>query len=125
MLEIMKAKTFNYKKNHILYKEGEHIEGNSIFLIIKGKAEIKYKLKNKKEIKIIIKSGGFIGILENLTNKKYRITDAKFLEESKVCLWEKEDFLTQVSMVSDLGMKSIAFLSALLRTLNHKIQEMG
>ena len=35
----MKAKTFNYKKNHILYKEGEHIEGNSIFLIIKGKAE--------------------------------------------------------------------------------------
>ncbi len=117
--------SYRFKKDHILYSEGYPIKGKSIFLIRKGYVEIGYKLKNDKVLKIVIPEGGFFGIFEALGELEYRITEAKTVEESEISIWDKDDFITASSMNPELGLKSIVFLSTYLRTLNHKIQELG
>ena len=125
MSKTTKTKCFIFKQGHILYKDGDLIKNGSIFFIQKGKAEIRYMLKNKKEIKLVIPSGGFLGIIESLAEGSTRVTTAKFLEESTVMMWNKEDFFTDVSIIPELGIKSIAFLSTYLRTLNQELQEIA
>lgn len=124
MSKIANAKSYSFQKGHILYKEGDKISGNSIFLIKSGMAEIKYRLNNGKIIKFKIPSGGFAGIFETLAEEKVRSTEVEFIEDSLIFMWDKENFDNDVSIIQELGMKSIGFLSTFLRTLNHKIQEL-
>lgn len=125
MPPIIKNKIYNYKKNDILYKEGDEITKQTVGLIKEGKAEVIYKLKNGRLLKITIPRFGFLGILEGISNEDVRITKIKFLENSKVYFWNKEEFILDSSINPELGMKAIGFLSAFLRTINKKIQEVG
>ncbi len=125
MAPIIKNIIYNYKKNDILYKEGDKVSNQSIYFIKEGKAEIKYKLNNEKILKIVIPQYGILGILESVTDENIRIAEVKFLEDSKLYSWDKDEFILNASINPELGMKSIGFLSAYLRTINQKIQEVG
>ena len=125
MLEKNSSKCFLFKKDHVLFKDGDTISGKSVFLIKEGKAELRYKFKHNKEISFIIPSGGFLGIFENFAEQQVRITSVRFIEDSKVYSWEKEDFLSSVTIIPELGIKSVTFLSSFLRTLNQKMKELG
>lgn len=125
MISLINTQSYKFSKDHYLYKSGDPIKGLSVFFIKKGNAEIIYKLKGNKELIVEVPSGGFLGIFETLADKDKRITTAKFIDDTIVYCWNKEDFLNNVSVVSELGLKSVAFLSAFLRTLNIKIQEKG
>lgn len=125
MPPIIKNKIYNFKKNSILYNAGDEISKQAVGLLKEGKAEIIYKLSNGKLLKIIIPKYGLLGILETVSNEDTRITKVKFLEDSKMYFWTKEEFILDSSINPELGMKSIGFLSAFLRTINKKIQEVG
>src|SRR4030042_2277147 len=123
MAPIIKNKVYNFKKNDILYKKGDNINNQSIYFIKEGKAEITYMLNNQKLLKIIIPKYGILGILESVTDENIRLSEVKFLEDSKLYSWDKDEFILNASINPELGMKSIGFLSAYLRTINQKIQE--
>ncbi len=125
MAPIIKNIIYNYKKNDILYKAGDKVSNQSIFFIKEGKAEIKYRLNNEKILKLVIPQYGILGILESVTDENIRIAEVKFLEDSKLYSWDKDEFILNASINPELGMKSIGFLSAYLRTINQKIQEAG
>jgi CRP-like cAMP-binding protein len=125
MSQISQAKCFKFKKNHALYKENDPVKGLSIFYIKKGKVQLKYALNNNKTLAINVPQGGLFGLFEALNDNPSRITSAEFLEDSIIYLWNKEDFLTEVSIVPELGMKAIIFLSSFLRSLNKEIQKVG
>ncbi len=125
MAAIIKSKIYNFKKNDILYDIGDEITKHAVGLLKEGKAEIIYKLKNEKSLNIVISKFGFLGILESVSNEDYRISKVKFLEDSKMYFWNKEEFILDSSINPELGMKAIGFLSAFLRTINKKIQEVG
>jgi len=118
-----KAKVFKFKKDHILYKYGNKIKGESIFYLKSGKVQTKYNLGRGKKFILISDQGSLFGIFETLSGLDKRITEVKFLEDSIVFLWTKDDFLMDTSINQDLGMKSISFLSSVLRNINQKIQE--
>jgi hypothetical protein len=125
MAAIIKSKIYNFKKNDVLYDIGDEITKHAVGLLKEGKAEIIYKLKNEKSLNIVISKFGFLGILESVSNEDYRISKVKFLEDSKMYFWNKEEFILDSSINPELGMKAIGFLSAFLRTINKKIQEVG
>jgi CRP-like cAMP-binding protein len=121
----LKNKSYDFKKGHVLYKEGEPITKNIMGLIVSGKVSVTYRLEGGKTIKFIVPAGGFVGIFEVLSGQTAWLTDAEVIEDSTISFWLKDDFILDVSMVPELGMKSIVYLSTFLRTLNKKIQEIG
>lgn len=125
MPPIIKNKVYDYKKNDILYRTYDQVNNQSIFFLKEGKAEITYRLNNQKLLKVIIPQYGILGILESVTDENIRLTEVKFLEDSKLYSWDKDEFILNASINPELGMKSIGFLSAFLRTINQKIQEVG
>jgi CRP-like cAMP-binding protein len=125
MSQNSQAKCFKFNKNHTLYKDKDPVQGLSIFYIKKGKVQIKYTLNNNKTLAINIPQGGLFGLFEALNDDPLRLTSAEFIEDSIIYLWNKEDFLTEVSIVPELGMKAIIFLSSFLRSLNKEIQKVG
>lgn len=125
MINPNNAKNYLYKNRTKLYSDGDNIKKNCVYYIYDGKVKITYKLKTNKDFEIIIPSGGFPGIFEIMTDNNVRIMDATVIEDSKICVWDTENFITDLSVIPELGIKCIAFLSSFLRTLNTKIQELG
>ena len=125
MPQISRAKCLKFKKDHLLYRENDPIKGLSIFYIKKGKVQLKYALTGKKTLAISVPQGGLFGLFEALSGINARISSAVFQEDSIVYLWNKEDFVTEVSIVPELGLKAIIFMSSFLRTLNREIQKAG
>jgi CRP-like cAMP-binding protein len=125
MEKIINSECYKFKKGHVLYEDGNPIKGKSIFLVKSGKVDIIYKLKNEKELKITIPEGGIFGAFECFSNINYRISKAVITEDSVICLWGKADFLMEASMSPELGLKTIAFLSSFLRTLNQIVANIG
>lgn len=119
------TKIYKFNKGHDLYKDENPIIGLSIFFIKKGKVELSYKLNNNKTFKIIIPENNFFGLFEALSDKQIRITSAKLIEESTICLWNKDDFLLNSNIIAELGLKAIFCLSNFLRIINQKIKEIG
>lgn len=122
---MINAVSYKFNKGHLLYKEGDQISGKSIFMVKTGKVQITYLLKNNMELRFYIKPGGLFGVIEALSDEDIRITNARFLEDSVVYLWNKDDFVIDSGMIAELGVKSISFLSTMLRAINQKIQEKG
>lgn len=125
MAPIIKNKVYEYKKDDILYRAYDQVDNQSIFFIKEGKAEITYRLNDQKILKIIVPQYGILGILESVLDENIRLTEVRFLEDSKLYAWDKDEFILNASINPELGMKSIGFLSAFLRTINQKIQEVG
>ena len=124
MLEGINTVAYKFNKGHILYKPGNIIKDNSVFLIKEGLAEFNYQLNRGKIFKVKIPSGGIFGLFEVMSGEKKRVAEVKFLEDTVLYMWKKEDFLMSASMISELGMKAIGFMSAFLRSINIKIQDL-
>lgn len=118
-----KPQILKFKQDHILYRYGYKVEGKCIFFLKTGKVQIKYNLGKGKEFVFILTEGALFGIFETLSGLERRVTEAKFLEDSVLFLWTKDEFITEVSINQELGMKTITFLSSVLREINKKIQE--
>ena len=125
MEKIIKSECYKFKKSHILFDIGSPIKGKSVFLVKEGKVDIYYKLNNEKELKISIPEGGVFGAFECFAGIENHVTKAVMSENSVICLWEKADFLMEASMSPELGLKTIAFLSSFLRTLNKIVTDLG
>ena len=125
MIEGFNTKAYKFKKGHILYKSGNTIKDNSVFLVKEGLVEFNYKLYKNKMFNVKIPSGGIFGLFEAMSEEEKRIADVKILEDTILYMWTKEDFLMTANMISELGMKAIGFMSAFLRAVNKTIQEIG
>lgn len=114
-----------FKKDLYLYRYGYKIEGKSVFYLKSGKVQIKYNLGKGKDFIFILNEGSLFGLFETLSGLERRITEAKFLEDSILFLWTKDEFITELTINQDLGIKTISFLSNILREINRKIQELS
>jgi hypothetical protein len=123
MPPIIKNKIYKFEKDHILFDFGDKINDQAVGLILDGKAQFTYKLKNNRFLKMTIPKYGFIGIIESIANEPARLSKITFLEKSKIYFWNKDEFIFESSINPELGMKSIKFLSVFLRTINLKVQE--
>ncbi len=121
----IKSECYKFRKFHVLYDIGSPVKGKSVFLVKEGKVDLFYRLKNNKELKITIPEGGVFGAFECFAGTEYHVTKAVMAENSVICLWEKTDFLMEASMSPELGLKTIAFLSSFLRTLNQIVANLG
>jgi CRP-like cAMP-binding protein len=119
------ARNFRFSRGQVLYRYDDSIDKLSIFYIYRGLVELHYKLNNDREFTVKIPAGGFVGLVEPLAGEEIRITEVVFLEDSTISAWNEELFLTDVSIIPELGIKCIGFLSSMLRTINRKIQETG
>lgn len=125
MIEGINTKVYKFKKGHVLYKAGNIIKDYSVFLVKEGMAELCYNLGKDKNFKVKITEGGIFGLFEVMSMQNKRIAEVKFIENTTLYMWTKEDFLMNANMISELGMKAIVFMSAFLRTINKTIQEIG
>ena len=98
-----------YKKKENIYIEDGYPKG--VFFVVKGKVKtFKTHEQGKEFITGLYKEGDFFGFLALLDDGKY--TDsAMTLDDSDVCLIQKEDFFSLIYKNADVSRKFIKMLS--------------
>jgi CRP-like cAMP-binding protein/CheY-like chemotaxis protein len=102
-----KCKT--YKKKEIIFSEGSHPGG--VYFINKGKIKtFKTNEDGKEYITGLYKEGDFIGYLAVLEDSNFT-ESAAALEESEVCLIQRQDFLSLLYSNREVSNKFIKLLT--------------
>jgi CRP-like cAMP-binding protein/ActR/RegA family two-component response regulator len=102
-----KVRTF--KKNQVIYYEGDH--GKGLYFIISGKVKtIKIAQDGRELMTSMQGDGDYIGVSAVLSNSAYTDT-ATALELSQVCLIPIEQIESMLSLYPEIGKKFINLLS--------------
>lgn len=102
-------KTKNYKKKEIIFSEGNHPGG--VYFINKGKVKTwKSNEDGKEYITGLYKDGDFIGYIALLEDGNFT-ESAAALEESEICLIQRQDFLSLLYSNREVANKFIKLLS--------------
>ncbi len=102
-------KTKNYKKKEIIFSEGNHPGG--VYFINKGKVKTYKSNEDGKEyITGLYKDGDFIGYIALLEDGNFT-ESAAALEESEICLIQRQDFLALLYSNREVANKFIKLLS--------------
>ena len=110
----------NYKKGEILFMEGD--EGNSMYIIKRGKIKVlKTSEDGKEKILSIFSEGDFLGEMAILDSER-RSATCEAMEEVEVYALYKEDFMELVKNNFDIVMKIFTTLTNRVRTLNRKVE---
>lgn len=108
----------DYEAGETIYKEGITPFG----LVCLNAGKVKITVKGEQENQIIVelkKPVDFLGFTEMMADEKYT-TSAVALEDSSVCIIDKNNFLKVVKENSDLSLKVINFLAKELSTSHKK-----
>jgi CRP/FNR family transcriptional regulator, polysaccharide utilization system transcription regulator len=98
-----------YKKKQQLFTEGKYPQ--ALFFLNKGKIKAyKTNQEGREYITNLYKEGDFIGYLDLLEDKAYR-ESAAALEDSEICIIQKEDFFSLLYNNRDVANKFIKILS--------------
>ena len=102
-------KTRDFKKNRVVYDEGDH--GKGLYLIISGKIKtIKLAEDGRELMTGMYTSGDYIGISAILTGSSYTDT-ATAVEDSQLCLIPMEQLDSMLALYPEVGKKFIQLLS--------------
>ncbi|WP_026463855.1 response regulator [Adhaeribacter aquaticus] len=102
-------KIFHFRKKQQLFSEGQY--PHALFFLSKGKMKaFKTNEEGREYITHLYKAGDFIGYLDLLEDKAYR-ESAEALEDSEVCIIQKEDFFSLLFNNRDVANKFIKILS--------------
>lgn len=102
-------KVILYKKKQYLFTEGSY--PNALYYLSKGKIKtFKTNEEGREFITNLYKEGDFIGYLDLLEDNVYR-ESAVALEDSEVCIIQKEDFFDLLHKNREVASKFIKILS--------------
>jgi CRP-like cAMP-binding protein/ActR/RegA family two-component response regulator len=112
-----------YKKEDILFLEGQL--PNDLFYIIKGSVKT-YKINydGKELITGIHRQGDFLGYVPLLEEKPY-YENAEAMEEVKITIIPKFDFLTMIYSSNDFANKFIKMLSNNIEEMENRLLEIA
>ncbi len=107
-----------YKKNEIIFKEGDRPPG--LICLSEGKVKIFTEgISGKEQIVRLAKAVGFIGFRALFAEENY-IASAVAIEDSVVCIIEKESLFKLLRMNSQLSMSIIKYLATELGFSNKR-----
>lgn len=112
-----------YSKGEIIFLEGSNLE--SLIIINSGKVKaFRYNQDGKEQILYIFSNGDFFGE-KNLLMKQEATYNVEALEETNICMINKDHFQKLLREHPDIGIKIIYELSSRLERLEKTIQNMG
>lgn len=108
----------HYKKNEIIFKEGDRPTG--LICLSEGKVKIFTEgISGREQIVRLAKPVGFIGFRALFAEENY-IASAVTIEDSTVCIIEKENLFKLLRMNSELSMSVIKYLATELGFSNRR-----
>ena len=99
----------NYRKGEVLLKEGEKPRG--MMCLASGKVKVmKEGVGGREQILRMVKPNGFIGYLAVFADSPFNAS-AVAIEDSTICIFEKESFIKVVRRNADLALGLMKVLS--------------
>ncbi|ADL68611.1 transcriptional regulator, Crp/Fnr family [Thermoanaerobacterium thermosaccharolyticum DSM 571] len=110
-----------YAKGNIIINEGDRID--NIYIIHKGKIKVyKINLDGKEQILYILKDGDTFG--ENSIFKEQKATFyAEAMDDVKLCLLSKEDFMGIISRNPEIALKIMNYLLERLQNIESLVKD--
>jgi CRP-like cAMP-binding protein/CheY-like chemotaxis protein len=116
-------KVSTFKKKQYLFSEGNY--PNALFFLSKGKVKaFKTNEEGREFITDLYKDGDFIGYLDLLEDKTYR-ESAVALEDSEICIIQKDDFFSLIHNNRDVANKFIKILSGNLADREERLLKLA
>ena len=116
-------KSITYKKKETIFHEGDF--PNNLYYIASGNVKLfKMNQEGKEYITGLFKEGEFFGFISLLENSAYKET-AQALEESKVFLIPKQDFISLLNNNRDVSAQFIKMLSNNLIEKEEKLLQLA
>ncbi len=112
-----------YLKGEMILMEGSHPEGLIIINMGQVKA-FRYTNEGKEQILYIFSEGDFFGE-KNLLKNQEATYNVQALEETHICLIDKNEFHQMLRKHPDIGLKIIEELCSRLERLEDAVQGMG
>lgn len=113
----------SYSKGELILMEGDKLD--SLIIINTGRAKaFSYTPEGKEQILYIFSEGDFFGE-RNLLKSQESTYSIEALEETRVCMIQKNDFEKLLVEYPGIGLKIIEELSARLERLESAIKSMG
>lgn len=113
----------SFKKKDLIFMEGQ--TPNDLYFIEKGQVKTyKVNYDGKELITGIHNEGEFLGYVPLLEDKAYN-ENAEVLEEAKVSIIPKEDFLTLIYSSKDIARKFIKMLSNNLEEMENRLLDIA
>ncbi|MFA5335389.1 MAG: patatin-like phospholipase family protein [Candidatus Omnitrophota bacterium] len=107
-----------YRKDHILYREG--LPADSFYCIVSGRAKVFVKTPSGEEKTLIfLHRGDYVGIVSLLTNEPHSAS-VQMMNDSVVLRIDKKDFSLLISEIPQLALKLSESLSRRLKRKESK-----
>jgi len=120
---IQERKTRPFKKNQVIYYEGD--KGNGLYIILSGKIKTIKLAEDGRELMTGIYTGDhYLGVHAMLANEPYSDT-ATALEDSSLCLIPKEQLDELINQYPDVAREFIKLLSEDIREKEEQLLQLA
>lgn len=120
---IQERKSRQFKKNQVIYYEGD--KGNGLYLLLSGKVKTVKLAEDGRELMTgIYSADDYLGINAMLANEAFTDT-ATAIEDSLLCLIPKEQVERLVNLYPDVAGKFIKLLSSDIREKEEQLLQMA
>jgi CRP-like cAMP-binding protein/CheY-like chemotaxis protein len=120
---ISERKSRQFKKNQVIYYEGD--KGNGLYLLIGGKVKTAKLAEDGRELMTgILNADDYLGIHSTLTNGPYSDT-ATALEDSTLCLIPKENIDQLLNSYPDVAREFIKLLANDIREKEDQLLQLA
>jgi CRP-like cAMP-binding protein/CheY-like chemotaxis protein len=120
---IAERKSRQFKKNQVIYYEGDR--GNGVYLLMSGKVKTAKLAEDGRELMTGILNGDeYLGIQAVLANESYSDT-ATALEDSTLCLIPKESIDQLLNLYPDVAREFIKLLSNNIREKEDQLLQLA
>jgi CRP-like cAMP-binding protein/CheY-like chemotaxis protein len=120
---IAERKTRQFKKNQVIYYEGD--KGNGLYLIINGKVKTAKLAEDGRELTTsMLVSDDYLGVHAMLTNESYNDT-ATAIEDSNLCLIPKESIDQLLNLYPDVAREFIKLLANDIREKEDQLLQLA
>jgi CRP-like cAMP-binding protein/ActR/RegA family two-component response regulator len=120
---IRERKTRHFKKNQVIYYEGD--KGNGLYIVLEGKIKTSKLAEDGRELITAMHTADqYLGIHALLADDAYAET-ATALEDSQLCLIPKEQLEQLLSVYPDLARQFIKLLAGQIRENEDQLLQMA
>lgn len=120
---ILERRSHQYKKNQVIYYEGDH--GNNLYLVISGKIKTIKIAEDGREFMTGIYAGdSFLGVNAIVTGELYTDT-ASAMEDSVLCLISRDQLEPLLDVHPELGRDFIRLLAGDIRKKEEQLLQLA
>jgi len=120
---INERKTRQFKKNQVVYYEGD--KGNGLYIVLSGKIKAVKLAEDGRELMTgIYAADNYLGVQAMLSNESYSDT-ATALEDSVLCLIPKEQIDELLSLYPDVSREFIKLLATDIREKEEQLLQLA